>query len=326
MKRKGIIIVLGVLVFAGALFLFFVQRGRKAPSPPPPRPQIPTFIPGKLPITLKLTEKDFDIPSQASTLSYALETITLEKAKDLAQNLGFTTEVAVFDDLNEGKKYYWTTDREFLIITPSIGKVKYGINATEVPSVENKNLTDNEIANIAEVFLKNFLSEKNLKNTLISPLRENSSSEGFSQTTKPRADLFQANFTYDISSFEMLTIDPSFPLVFARVLPDGSVYSAEAVLFASLTESQTKFELKNFEDFSSSLSEASLITLTDDYLNISDLTIQNIKSVEIDKISLVYLLDQYSSKVLQPVFLLEGDVSVTGSSANRALLYMPAIK
>lgn len=326
MKRKGIIIILGAAVFAGIVFLFLSQKREQAPSPPPPRPQIPTFVSGTLPITLKLTEKDFNIPGQASTLSYLLEIITLEKAKEIAQSLGFATEVTEFDDLNEGKKYYWTTDREFLIITPTTGKVKYGINATEVPSVGNKNLSDNEISNIAEVFLESFLSETDLKNTLISPLRKNSFSEGFSQTTKSNAELFQANFTYDISDFEILTIDPSFPLMFARILPDGSVYSAEAVLFTSLAASQAKFTLKNFTDFSNSLSEASLITLTNDYLNISDLTIQDIKSIEIDEVTLVYLLDQYSSKILQPVFLLEGDVSVIGSSANRAILYMPATK
>ena len=100
----------------------------------------------------------------------------------------------------------------------------------------------------------------------------------------------------------------------------------EAVSLKDVSKSQTLYELKSYEDLKNSLNEARLISLLNDYINISVLTPGDIKSINIDKIELVYLLDSYSSKKLQPVFLLEGPVEVAGSTANKALLYLPAIK
>ena len=328
-KKKKILLVLGILAIA-FLFVayFFLKQKEEQPVLPPPKPQIPSYFKGILPIQLTITEKEFEFPSESPVLSFTVDSISKNEASEIAKKLGFEKEPGEFEDINEGIKYFWSDDKSSLVATPKTGKIKFNLSSPKVPVVANKQLTDSSITQIATDFLVNsaIVEREKIKLTSIIPQKENFPSGGLETTTREKAKVFQVSFTYTITDYEILTIDPSAPLIFVQILPDGSVYSMEAVRLKNISKSQTLYELKSYEDLKSSLNEARLISLLNDYINISDLAPEDIKSINIDKIELVYLLDSYSSKELQPVFLLEGPAEVVGSTANKALLYLPAIK
>lgn len=328
-KKKKILLVLGILAIA-FLFVayFFLKQKEEQPVLPPPKPQIPSYFKGILPIQLIITEKEFEFPSESPVLSFTVDSISKNEASEIAKKLGFEKEPGEFEDINEGIKYFWSDDKSSLVATPKTGKIKFNLSSPKVPVVANKQLTDSSITQIATDFLVNsaIVEREKIKLTSIIPQKENFPSGGLETTTREKAKVFQVSFTYTITDYEILTIDPSTPLIFVQILPDGLVYSMEAVRLKNISKSQTLYELKSYEDLKSSLNEARLISLLNDYINISDLAPEDIKSINIDKIELVYLLDSYSSKELQPVFLLEGPAEVVGSTANKALLYLPAIK
>lgn len=328
-KKRAILLILGVLVIVFLSIIYvFVKQKEEQPVLPLPKPQIPNYLKGILPIQLTITEKEFEFPSESPILPFTLDSVSKNEASGIAKKLGFEEDPSEFEDVNEGVKYFWSDDKSSLVATPKTGKIKFNLSSPGVPVVANKQLTDGSIMQIATDFLVNsaIVEKEKIKTISIVPQKENFLSGGLETTTREKAKVFQVNFTYTITDYEILTIDPSAPLIFVQILPDGSVYSMEAVRLKNISKSQTLYELKSYEDLKSSLNEARLISLLNDYINISDLAPEDIKSINIDKIELVYLLDSYSSKKLQPVFLLEGSAEVVGSTANKALLYLPAIK
>ena len=329
MKRKKILKIIFTVFAITFLGLYiFVSRKKPTTSFPPLKPQIPSYIKGSLPIVFSLSEKDFSFPKTISILTFNIKRISKNEAQRIASKLGFAEEVQTFEDINEGNKFFWKNQKYFLIITEKTGSVEYGLNDSSLINSPNKQISDQGLINLATDFLKdNFLFDDiKIKETRILPLKVSPLNQGFIETTKSQATVHQINFSIGDAKNEILTIDPSTPIMFVRVLPDGNMHSSEVVFLDNLSESDEKYEIKGYQDVLNSVREIKLISLLNDYINISDLTLEDITSISVDKIKLVYLLDSFSSKTLQPVFLLEGDVEVKNSSANRALLYLPAIK
>lgn len=328
MKKKILIIILIVVAFLFVLFFYFSKQEEKLPSPIVLKPQIPTYIEGKLPIQSSITKDKYNVPKTASILSFNLEPITKNNALKTAESLGFTEVVNEFKDTNEGVKYYWFNDKYSLVITPKTGKIKYYSSSSEIPDVQNKQLSNDGILDNANDFISksSITNLNNIKTTEILALKKNQLSGGLEKTSANQADVYQVNYTYNALDYEILTLDPSFPLIFVQILPDGSIHSMEITKLANLSENPDKVELKTFEDFSNTFPEAKLVSLLNDYVNISNLTVENISNITIDNVKLVYLLDSYTSQKLQPVLLLEGSALVTNSNADRAILYLPAAK
>ncbi|MBU0570234.1 hypothetical protein KKB40_05695, partial [Patescibacteria group bacterium] len=302
---------LTVILFILGVFVWGLLSARKKPSEdttkrqPIPTLRLSKFIDGKLPISLSFKEEDFNFPSEMPLLTVSPKFISEEEARQIAENLGLPEEPKIVDDTREGTKYIWTNQDSFLFITPSTASIKYGLSLPEPPNVANKQLNQDSLINIATKFLSDnqIVPQEEIKFTSIIYYKGNSQSGGFQKTTKENANMYQLNFTYKISDLEILNLEPSKPLVFIQILPDGSIYNLEVIRMKTVTNTENKYLIKNYEDLQNSLSEAVLISLLNDYVNLSDLSINSIKSINIDKIQLTYLLDSPLSNTLQPVFL-----------------------
>lgn len=316
---------IGIIVFS----YFTVQREveKTKPRPPLPKPIIPDYIKEDLPITLSVTEDEFDFPSKVSLLTITPKPISENEVKKLGSNLNFIGDPKIFKDVREGNKYFWSDKTSFFIVTPKTNTIKYGTG--EFPTaVTNKQLSDADIIRTAQEFLtgNSIISKDEVKATTIKFLRVNSLTGGFEETSKEEAAAYQVNFTYQTSEYEILTLSPSEPLIYIQVLPDGSIFYAQVIKLGAVLQTEEKYNLKSYEDIANSLNEAVLVGLLNDYISIPDLTISDIKSLDISKISLVYLLDTPATKTLQPVYLLEGEARVPATSVNYGQLYLPAIK
>ncbi len=328
--KKYILIILSVLFVATVAYLYLYSQN-VSPLPPsltPQRPDIPTYVSGQLPIQLGIEEKDFNFPDKLPIVTISPIQISKEYASKIAQNLGFSSSPEEFEDAYEGVKYYWTNDTHSLVITPKTSTVRYSKAESEIPVVVNKGLTDENIISIAKNFLSSngILDQGKIRAVSVVPYRASNKSEGLEQVSRGLAQVFQVNFTYNLADYHILTIDPSSPIVSVRILPDETIFSAQAILFDTLSRGFTEYSLKNYEEVSASLSEANLMELRNGYAPLTDVSIKDISGLTVEKISLVYLLDAKQTLDLQPVYLLEGPAVVTNSEANYAALYLTAIK
>lgn len=330
-KKKIISIIITILAIVGIAVIIFLGVEREVektkPKPSIPKPIIPDYIKEQLPITLSFSKDKFNFPSKASLLTITPKPISIEEVKKLGSNLNFIGDPKTFKDVREGNKYFWGSETTFLIVTPNTNTIKYGVG--EMPSeVFNKQLTDDEIVRIATNFLSenSIISKDEIKATNINYLAKNPLVEGLQESSREKAEAFQVNFTYKTSEYEILTLNPSQPLIYVQVLPDGSIFFSQIIKLGEVSKTEEKYDLKSYDDVSNSLSQAILVALLNDYISLPDLTINDIKSLNITKISLAYLLDTPTTKTLQPVYLLEGEAKVPGTTVNYAQLYLPAIK
>src|SRR3989344_4389990 len=336
MDRKKIIYFLIGISLLGIFVYGFLSVQRESLNITPglpyskqlPEPSIPNFISGKLPVSMSIKKEDFNFPAELGLLGVSSETIKDSDAKQIATNLQFPEEPLIVNDVREGTKFIWSTSKKFLFITPSTGTIKYGLNTPEPPEVTNKKLSlESLIETVKSILSQNkIVQQEEIKISSIDYLKVNPISEGFQKTTQTEAEVYQLNFTYKNSDYEILTLLPSKPLIFVQLLPDGSVFNLEVIHLKGVVNTNEKYAIKNYEDVLNDLENAKIVNLFNDRINLSEIKVGKIRSIEIDQIKLSYLLDSPSSKNLQPVFLLEGSINILDSSANRVQLYLPAIK
>lgn len=334
-KKSLVIFTLLFLIFVGIGFLVLSRR-KAIPTPTKqevplqqkiPQPSIPGSLKGGITVKFTFTSEEFKFPKTLPLIEVPPRKITKDEARKIAKNLGFSKEPLEARDVREGIKYYWTDPEKSLVVTPNSGIVSYALNLSEPPKVANKQLSDKELARIAkEMVAKLGVNAENVELSDIVPLKENPLTEGFSNSSREGAQIFQINLRYKVSEYQILTITPDHPLIFVQILPDGTVYNSRVVMLGGATRSQGEFPLKNYEEIKTSTNEMILVAILNAYVSISELNKGDIRNATIDKISLYYLLDNPSSKVIQPVYLLEGPVEIPGYKNTRAQFYLPAIK
>jgi len=62
------------------------------------------------------------------------------------------------------------------------------------------------------------------------------------------------------------------------------------------------------------------------YISIPNVRLSDLKEINIDKIEIVYIVDENFNAVIQPVFSLEGTITLLNTTAERARLLLPAVK
>lgn len=328
--KKRILIILSALAFIFLLYVVLVRRGTETPSDRiQGRPNIPNYISGKLPLEISVPESEVEIPNQLPTLSVNKREISFDTARQIARNIGIDDNLQEFEDITEGVKYLTNTGTHFLMITPSTATVQFGLSATEIPTVINKNLSDQEITTIATNFLTEkgfYKSEEIIAQKPVFLRKRGANEEGFEETAKNSAQLFQVNFSFRSSEYPIVTKSTGSNQIFLQILPDGQIYYIEAVLYGEINKSVNSYALKNYQDIQSFIGEAQLVELSGDFISPIDLTVENIVSLKVQSVRVAYFLELGKENLILPIFILEGPAVVKNSGATSATLYMPAFK
>lgn len=292
----------------------------------PKKPSIPNYIETTLPIEINNTKYTF--PNTLPFLKIRQSEITKAKIIDISKKLGFTGEPNEFDDVDEGKKYYWNNETHFMTSTPKNSLIKFGMSTNNLPNSSGKRLTNDELKKISLDFLTEagLVEKDKIIYSSIIPYKISETTEGLEKTTEELAKVYQINFRYKLSDFEILNIDPNQPLVFVQILPDGTIFNTEVKLLDQIEKGITEYKIKNIEDIKNNKGEIRIVSINNDYIPFIDLKSYKFEKINIDSIKLVYLLDSKNYNELQPVFLMEGNVKITNSTANRASFYLPAFK
>lgn len=329
-NKKKILIAFILFVVTVLFFSAISNRKDKDTQTTVTLPQVnfPQNTKDNLPAEI-MDEVNIEIPERLNTYSYSFKTISENDANMIANSLEFKSLPTRINDVNEGNKLLWSDGKKSLIITPSFAHIKYSTVEFSPETAANQ-ITKEEFMDRATSFMtSNFgFDNHEILAKKVSYLRKAGVTEGgFVDASYNNAHLIQVDLTYRQLDRLVLTDIPQHPILFVQFLPSGSVYRAEAYKLENISPSPTDFSTKNLRDLKSSLSQAKLINIEGDYLAVDKVNTGDINNIEIDNIELSYYYDKNSrSRVLNPVFLLSGKLSINNSPANYANLYLPALK
>ncbi|MDP3994386.1 MAG: hypothetical protein Q8P91_00960 [bacterium] len=328
---------IGALLLLSAFSVVAIIYKTKQTSPvdtplAPLTPKIPDYI--KQPLSIDMLEVDknsFNFPLKLPLLKQeGLSPISETRIKSIADNLGFSSDPVFANDAVNGIVNIWNNKDNFLIITPKIRKIKFGPASNpqrEIANALNKQLSEKDIVSSAENFLidKIGLDKSSLVFANIVYLQMQTGLELFKETGKKDSTIFQVNFSYSGSPYPILTLEPQSTVVYVQILKDGSVLNSEINLVNNFSAGLTEHKLKSYEEVAGSLDRAILVSLNDGNINLPDLKKDDLSKISINEIQLAYLLDTPLSEYLQPVFVLKGTASISGSGIPvNADFFLPA--
>lgn len=325
-----------LVVLSTLSILYILTSSKKVPKKTEQQfispPEIENYFDSNFKINESFTKNDFKefFPTlpylKQSTLGLFAQ-IDIEK---IANNFGFTISPIEINDVTNGKFYVWNGDKFSLLVYPKIRKIEYTPSTNPILIINNslnKQLSDEDYKNLAI----NTLSEKlninksNLKFSNFVYLKTEEGLENYRITTKEESEITQVNLYSSPGLLPIFTLNPQESQIYVQFTKDGEILNLEASLFSEYNLGEIEYKIKDYQEVIDTLSESVLVSLNDSNVNLPDLKSEDIKSININKISLVYLQESLKVEILQPVFLLEGTASVKGfDNEITASLYLPA--
>jgi len=328
MNRKILIIIFGILAVLLLIFILFIKKDKKSEEKQilPNTPSITKNYKGQLSFNIKLPEKDFNFPKELPLIETVKKEIPKESIFAIANKLGFLGEPVSANDVIDGQTYFWKNEDLTLFAFPNTGVIRF--NSERSKQVIDKQLSENEIVEISEKFFydNGFTEKGSLKVKEIKYLKEDIKSEIFLESKKENSIIYECIFNPVILDYEINTYWTDQPLIYVRILKDGTVYSAQYTNLAQIQKGTTFYKIMDFAEFQENIQKSTLISVKNAQLTLSDLNINSISQIDVNKINIIYLQDASSSLYLQPVFLIEGTTSIIGYGNNiEVTLYLPAI-
>ena len=329
------IVSLIIVALAAIAFIFLnIQKTPQTTEKFQQNLNIPNYFQGTtLPIKNNINASDFNFPTTMPYLQQrTVATLNTPAITNIATNLGFTDQPQTFDDIQNGQILIWNGDKYSLTATPRISSIQLSSNSTARILVQNtidKQLSESDFKSLAEDFLINKinLNKGDIKLSSFTYYKTQNGVEYLAKTDKSSAQIIQLNYSESPSKYPVLTVNPEQSQISIQFLKDGSILTFTANLGYRLDESANQYPIKNWNQFSDEIKNSVLVSLNDNNVNLPDLKTSDIQSINIDKVSLVYLLDFSNQGIIQPVFLLEGQANVNNFvSPISASLYLPAFE
>lgn len=327
--KKVLIITLVLISVVSAFYLLSLSKNtQKLPAITPAKPTLIQNYKGKFTTNLSVDKNQFNFPEKLPFLEFESSPSPLDEnfARSVASKLDFPGEPTKVEDTIDGATYFWKSDKDTLFVYSRSRKIRYG-SGTFVPGI-NKQLSDVAISTTAKEFIINngLLDKDSFQTGAIRFLEKIPDGEGFRETTKERAVLYQVNILPKTVDYEFISPSSVEPASYLQIKQDGSIYSFQITVFPALKNGATEYKLKNYNEVKSSLGAATLIELRRETALLSDLPIDLIQNIEVNKIEIAYLIESSKSSSFQPIYKLSGEATLK-DSGNKALatLYLPAI-
>ena len=318
-------------IFLSILAIIFIFVSVKKNAVPttisPAKLTLPKQYKGQYSVELDVKQNDFQYIKELPILEIEKTTISTNKAQEIAEALKFSGSPVTINDPIDGPTYFWKNEKGTLFIYPRENKVKYTQNNDDY--IINKQLSDEAIISLAITFLEeNKIVEKGSLTTYhIKFLKKNSLLEGFIETTKNDASVYETEFVFKESGYEILELSSIEPSVLVDINKDGTIAFLQSKTPGDIKKSLTNYQLKDFQEIKGSIGAAVLVSILGQYLSISALPEKLVQKISVNKIEIAYLKESSNSIFLQPVYKLSGDAYLS-DPPNKvpAVLYLPAIK
>lgn len=328
MNRKTVFIIL-VLVLLGSLVFYFSKlRGVSQPglSNLPAKPSIPNFVKGPINIKSAISKENFNFPEKLPlVLVEKAPSLTEGEVLQVASRAGFLSkDYIVANDINRGKTYIFRKDETSLTVYSKENSLVF-VSAIENPPTKIS-VPDETLIATAGNFLKDtFLSEtETVHFSSINYLLDER--EQLTVTDQASANLFKVNFSPVDSDIKFVEINPLNSSISVWLTPLGQIIKAEIKKVSDARFSTEEVLLKTYEEFNTSLSGSTLVSLDDGNIFPGDLPEGAIGEITVDNIEVVYYQEDGSKGFYQPVFLLKGAAEVKSYGSLSVVLYLPATK
>ncbi|BCX14448.1 MAG: hypothetical protein KatS3mg088_131 [Patescibacteria group bacterium] len=293
-----------------------------------PEPRLNQNYKGNYNITLSVNKESLNLPKELPLIEIeSTNPLDENYAINIANKLGFANRPQKIDDVFDGITFFWKNDNSTLFIYSKTRKIKY--NQNSFLNNINKQLSDEEILNIAKEFViqNKILDKDSFQADTLIPIKSDSTTEGFKETTKKEADLYQVNIKSKAIGYSIVNPNSVEPDSYIRIKKDGTIYSFQITVNPSFKESITKYKVKNYEEIEKSLNQAVLIEIrNNNYLLLSELPTDFIKEIKVDKIEIAYLSESTKETILYPIFKMSGKAILKNSQEETlATLYISAI-
>lgn len=330
LKTKTVLIITLILISVVSVFyLLGLSKNKQIiPSISPSKPTLIQNYKGKFTITFSVGKNQFNFPEKLPFLESESSPSLLDEgfARSVAGNLDFVGEPTKVEDTFDGTTYFWKSGKDTLFVYSRSRKIRYG-SGTFTAGV-NKQLSDAAIsATVREFIINNEpLDKDSFQTGAIRFLEKIPDGEGFRETAKEKAILYQVSILPKTVGYELISPSSVEPASYVQIKQDGSVYSFQITVFPAFKNGATEYRLKNYNEVMSSLNDATLIELRKETVLLSDLPVDSIQNIEVNKIEIAYLIESSKTTSFQPIYKLSGEATLKDSGNKvMATLYLPAI-
>lgn len=294
------------------------------------KPTIPDIIENP---PIEVGDKAIDkFPSKLPTIKQKIAVpLSDETIRKTAANLGFSSEPIIAQDAKNGPVYIWNSQTNSLVATQKLRSFKY-VPSSQAYSIinnaQNKQLSQDDRVSIAKNFLiDNFpIDTTNIDyvNTIYLKIGDNL--ETYQETNEAEAQLYRLNFSPKFEDLGFITLNPQKYLYSLDLLKNGEVLNANLIIPSELAPSQDSYNIKTSDEIKTSITEAKIVSINSGNVNLYDLQPKDLGNIEIASTQISYLYDDVKSLILQPIFILKGNVPLSGEKNKvEVILYLPAI-
>jgi hypothetical protein len=299
----------------------------------PPDLSNPSQVTDNPSFRFSITKDQANLPDSVPLLLRSTKNpITLETALKIANAIGIDTEPITVKDPDSGTAYLWSGSTHALSIFPFRNQIEY-TPSSGTQKEFGQPLTLGQYQSIAGNFLvNNFLVNQDLlKFASITYTQFPTHEQPLEETLPTQADLITVNITLNGPKYPIFTTDPGISVFSISMTRSGKIAKAISNFGYEYIEGSAQAELLSYDEIVKNMDSAVFVrldepTMTGYTLKERGATLAN---GTIDSIELVYLLDKPDAAILQPAFLMKGDVVLIdrGQSVTiPAQLYLPALR
>lgn len=330
LNKKYIFLVAGFVIIIIYFFIYSKNNNKNSDvSIIPLKPTIKTNLEGTININNTFPKTEYTFPSKLPTITLIKKNIDNTFANNIKIKLGISEDIQEFSDSFEGKKYFVNSKDKYLVITPKTAIFKYGLSVSDFPNVNDKKLSDEDFANIAEKFvIDNALYKSDqIKFLNIQYLKKSILSEGLEKSKREEAEVFAVSFTFISNNYEIANNYSVKAPIYIELLKNGEILNSEIILLEDVKIGITEYPIKSYQEFIDNLSYSKIISIEGDYYSVSDIkSLKEIKEVSINNVRVAYYDEGKNDIYLQPIFIISANIKIEGTPSNRAILYLPAFK
>jgi hypothetical protein len=287
-------------------------------------PDIPQYVEYTGPIGVEFSIDKFNFPNNLPLIKIGVLSPTSEgDAATYGEGLGFSKNYVSFDDSEFGKTFIWNEDGRSLIIYSRTGSITYSPNS--INQSFSGELTQESVVEEAKTFItENKIADEDSLG--ISTLYGLSSDDEHSNIVSfNQAQVYKVVFSPKIAGFEIVDLNPHNSLIAVWLDKEGKVIKTEVTKLGDLAKTDEVYPTKTYEEFTSSLNTASIISIDDGNILPQDIGSTDIADVTISDVSIAYLNIPSQDGYLKPIFVIQGGVNIKNNNYS-AVLYLPALR
>lgn len=324
--NKKILIILFIFFIASIGVIIYLTSKNKAPSQGQlvVPPKIPEYLDYQGEIEIDISKDKFSFPSKLPLIRIgASPTVSETQAVSLGSDLGFGNDYISFDDSEFGKTYIWNSEGASLIIYSRGGKVVYS------PGIQGQNLLKEISQNTIVESARSFLLEKHLTNDSalgLSVVYGLSSSDEHSNIVDfNSAAIYKVVFSPKVEGYEIVGENPYESIVDVWLDTSGRIIKAEVSKLGEIQVSEQAYNTLSYDELLTSINKASIVNIDDGNILASDVKDSEISAVRVDNIRLAYLRTSQKEDYQKPIFIIDGNISLSNKTYN-TVLYLPALR